>query len=678
MKKAILLMFQVACYIMPLMSQYNSKIDLFNNQMISYDFKEVVMEENACIDYGELYMRVPYFMNIKDTSVQSKLNQYYHTKMVLNLNSLEFRKLMSKHAINAEIAYDQNNEDKGNKQLMTCDFNQSLYVPNVTQVNAYIGSLINDVLTVGVTYVYSTTVKNSRRMTNLRYNVLEYFNVKTGKIYTTNDVFIANSLVNFNQIINNAYKNNQYIVKYQELYKSGYDDYDDMSPSVSKVEVIQEEKGDDIAYGAVEAPDYEEDVRQIEVEMNHEESDNDDYSEEFNVPTMERPFSTPFFMPNLTIGEYEYSTQKQTRELKEFNANLHGMYGFNGANFYYIMPAFQPCHHFNDGESLHFSFSLDELKKYINPSGPYGFLLKLNIESNSDILKTVNQINQNNNLLYQSWSNINQLELKPNDAVKKVNLYSMNQNYNQLMYYGNKTVLDTNRYVLKQTLTFNKGKLISKIEREIDTFQNKKWIYEYNEHGDIKSISHSQNNYIHSMHSFHYNLNRQLIKETLIENNQFSFEKHYLYLNKVLHVNHTYKNSENEFNAYYYKNTQQIDSIQIINDNYFTEKTLRYDSVGNHILTYDKFTKEFQYFLFEDRLIKTIGNGNEIIDFVYNLEGKLIEKMNQEGGFETMEYDKKGRLLRIKNNELNTGYNEITDSISSTNEFYSVIIEYID
>lgn len=661
-----------------LFSQSFSKIDLYNCQIIKYNFNEIMMEENACIDYGDLYIRVPYFTDFKDTLVMSKLNQYFHSNMTLQLNSLEFRKLLSKHAINAEIAYDQNSESVGNKKLMTCDFNQSLYVPNITQVYAYVGDLINDILTIGVTYVYSTTVKNNRRMTFLRYNILAFFNIKTGKIYSSNEVFVPNSISFFNTSINNAYKNNQFIIKNQELFNNNsYEYYDGYSPSVTSLEGESDNEGNLSSYDEggssyIEPPSpprYEnEEINEVEY------IDNETESNTYNSTGYD--YSKSFIMPTNVLNDLEFEPKKTIRELKEFNANFHGFYGFNGVNFYYIMPAFQPCHHLNNGESLVFDFSYDDVKKIINPNGPYGFLLKMNFEAKKNIFIAISNISQNNDLINTNWNNINQIEFKPDFKVRKINIYTPNINYNQEIYYGKTTQIDTNKYILKQTLTFDKGKLISKIEKERDTTQNTKWKYEYNEFGEIKLISKSNNGYVNYERHYFYDNNRFLIKEIEKENDQITKITHYLYKdNALLKFNLGY-NLENNFTAYYYANPNKLDSMLTYTESSVNFNSFRYDSIGNHILTYGQNNLEYQYFLYENNRLMTIGSENSLIDFKYNQEGKLISKTNEEGWYEFIEYDNNGRIYKVINKNENDNNSDFYNE--EIEEFYTVKFEYFE
>lgn len=651
MKKVLLTVINIAVISFQMLSQSYTKIDLYNSQKIKYDFNEMMMEENACIDYGELYMRVPYFMDFIDTAIMSKLNQYYHNKMVLQLNSLEFRKLLSKHAINAEIAFDQNNDVKGSKQLMTCDFNQSLYVPSIIQVNAYIGTLINDILAVGVTYVYSTTVKNDRRMTNLRYNVLEYFNVKTGKIYTSNDVFLANFTSVLNQKINNAYKNNQYFVKTNELYNINTYEYDDYSPSVT---VMESEI--DREYGEVEAveppsPTVDDDEDLVVPEYNDNSSEDNTLSSPYNG------YSKPFLLSNSVIDEFEFTPQKRVRELKEFNSNLHGMFGFNGANFYYIMPAFQPCHHLNDGQCLLFNFSYEDLRKMINPNGPFGFLLKLNVESRKNIFNVINLVTKNDELEYNGWLDIDKLELNPDEKVKKVNLYVPNYNFNQTIYRGNKTLIDTNKYTLKQTLFYQKGKIISKINREQDSSQNIYWNYEYNEQGLIKLMTKKNNGVLIYEHSYYYDKNNNLTKELESEYNQIISETHYLQTDNALLKYKTSINETQVFTANYLKNHKQLDSMHVIFENSYSLNSYRYDSLGNHILTYNN--NGFKYFLYEGNRLMTVGSEFGLMDFTYNPEGKINLKKNNNGEEELIEYDSNGRISKVIHKNENSNESDV-------------------
>lgn len=706
MKKYLILFILVIIQSSALFSQYYGLSDVFNSNVVNYDHKTIEMEENACIDYNNLRISMPQFVLLTDTIIQSKINSYIVEMMKGQLEKVEFRKRLSLHAIQAEIAYFQKQNSK-TKQLVTCDFNQSLYSPSITQVNYAFGILNHNILPFSVTYTYSASIKNNYRLVALRYVDLVYINVLTGKIYSPKDVFKPTSNLAVNTLISNKYKQKLFYLNAKEFninqnsrsyYNSEYEEeyvseeyeekgYNDVVPIIEAIDEDYEEE--DVVYEEevspntvpnmrteVYEPEIERPIRSIdsrggtgydggngsgyrggesgEKDMSDNRRNND-YSQK--KEKIIGPSDSRFYDVNLS------STSKM--ELKDFNHEKNGLLLSNAFTFQFIIPAFQPCNDVSFGKAVSIDLSLDEIKQHINPNGPFGFMLNYNQKSIKNQYQELNQYKTNAKTYEIGMQNYN-IDLNPDNKVKKVEISVKNPHYLQTYRISSpnnerKYIIDSAQYVKKYYRTYNNGLLVNekimKLEHSTD-INFELYSYTYNNQGNLTSKYKYQQWQIIEKDTFIYDVNNNLLNHKQYESSLLKVNTSYFYTPNFVYSESTNQNNMAEIVKYDFNNKQKIDTIT--NRNESIKKTFYYDSLGNNILVFSPASTEcFQYLLYKNNQVVTIGNyyNDKIYEIEYNnINNKISElKLNAEPMLK-YEYDTQNRLVQINDFKYNRAF----------------------
>ncbi|MDP2175245.1 MAG: hypothetical protein Q8K70_04970 [Bacteroidota bacterium] len=657
-------------------------VDIHYGIKLYYSHKNFKMEENACISYNNLYIDIPKFDSIPDTSIKSKLNKYVENMMIGQLNNIGFRQKLTSHAINSEKAYLINQA----QELATCDFNLSLYSPNITNVSYSFGVLNHDILPFVVTYTYSTSVKNNKRMVGLRYVSIVYINIKKGIIYTSNDIFKPNTTTSINALIGKKFLNKDYFLSNTEFKtsKNSYNDndyyeeddyytseedypiedayeYDEMVPSeygttdnYNDTDYDESEEEDDRVYEEVEAVSDESNSR-------YRQRESYDYSyKSKGSQSKEKQTIKP------ETGNYFNNSSKsndKSSTLKDFSFDKNGIFVLNNVSMTCIIAGFQPCHNLPFGKAIKINFSQEEIKQFINPNGPYGFLLQMNQESN------VNQFEQINNLDIDkqnySFSENEKILLNTIDpSVKRIEISTLNTNYLYKYKIKGKEYIDSMKYKVSE-YRYYQNSLLTKVKSRTNynyydtTFQTTDYLYNTDGNMTLKTSYNPYKNI--SKDTFIYDSKKNLILIKSYQNASLnSIVRLHYFKNIVLKEIHISLSDETEYVSYNFNLKNQIDTI--INYSNQWTKVLRYDSMGNNILVYNFLypEKHFQYSIYNtNNQLEFVGYIlNPIAQYTYNEKQQVTSISNDYAGNVLIaEYDANNRLKSIlrqsKNSENN-------------------------
>ena len=383
-------------------------------------------------------------------------------------------------------------------------------------------------------------------------------------------------------------------------------------------------------------------------------------------------------MENVAIDEIipeeqydsEVSNEKQTevieKTLTNFDINRAGIPYLKAFSFAYYIPTWSACSRNIGGLETEVRFTIEEIKKYLNPTGPFGFLIQTHLKE-SNIIK-----NQNTNQINHYISNYPQIFAFEFDSVSVTgNIKSITIN----------KVID--KYI-KDNVTEKQESLFKKIN--------------YQKDGVIKSVT-SRNQTI----QFDFNNNRQLLKKVYIDNNKvirvedFKYDKNG---NLIFHANspiddvkeirhffygdnfYIEENYNGAFENNYYKYSLdknglivKKETISGAESSNYSESVFKYDQNNKLLLRYNPNENSLS------GLVYVYDKNGNLLTYEYDSGRYLTEyKYDQNNNMILItQYDSK-RVNSVKNIEYDIHKKpikiEISGNSNSENQVYVVIYEY--
>jgi len=657
--------------------------DIANHHTYQYTHIKKQMEENACIDYKNLTISIPQFVAMTDTSVQGKINRSIFNLMITQLNQISFRYKLTNHAINAEVAYLKNEVKNGDK-MVTCDINQSLYAPSINRVNYNFSTPYNNIIALSITYTYSASVKNSKRLVDLRYINTIYLNLKTGEEYTIDALFKSSSFQKINALIQSKYKAGEYLTWRSEfVLKDNYYHYGDYNSYSSE---------EDYDYEVTEAAEdvyddeYQYDYEDTEIEEVADYESDYDYEEVVEEAEVESPMvvdNYPYvkkdgyrnsrsdgdgiqeISPNSTYSRLRYNSKKG-RKLEQFKFNENALVVFNVSSFTFIIPAFQLCNVEGFGKSIAMRLTLEDLKPFIHPKGPFASLLNESFGVKQNYYAHIKQIEDMNSSLNDIGVDMGDIAITDtNRTILKI--ATSNPNLGRLIRVNGLKGIDTAKTKIINELVYENGLLISKKTLKADGSIGQTIYYTYDKNKNLITYERGYMDKPNYSEYYSYDPFNNLTKKEIRSNGVLDKTIYFSYRNNSIFEEHFQPNNSYVFlRKLSHNQAKFIDTILSYQSASTNKIIYHYDSSNQIIARFNpsrSSINNLQYRNFDqkNRLIAA-GDNRVLFEYSYdendNLLKEISRKNNRIYSKRTYKYDDQDRLVRFQVNR-NKGNAEV-------------------
>ena len=324
---------------------------------------------------------------------------------------------------------------------------------------------------------------------------------------------------------------------------------------------------------------------------------------------------------------YLESKQKKP-ELSEFTVTDNGFIYPKVFSFAYYISSEESCLKNVDGNDLELRLSLDEIKPFLNPNGPYGFLMSYQLEQSPKKIafqkpRYLNELKQNYfiNPITIAFDNEIPLQLKP--GIRKVVLssrYAYQDSFtkNQDFEYNEKGYLVTkNTYIGQKisnqlALSYNeKNQIVKQMN-----FENKRLLeatdYTYDKQGNLVQVDFSQDlEFDYSEYLFNIGNQCFIEKYTLSDGKIDNQCIRKSYTDSGILLDYMINNSEyNSSNYYTYDSSKRLIAVQ-----------------SNVKIEYP-YTGRYRFFTYNQagQLISS-ETEDDITYYTYNAQNQLIKEM---------------------------------------------------
>ena len=342
----------------------------------------------------------------------------------------------------------------------------------------------------------------------------------------------------------------------------------------------------------------------------------------------------------------------KNRGLENFSVLKEGFSFPKAFSMAYYIPAWSKCTQNIFGMNMEFRLTFDEIRKYLNPEGPFASLIRFQLRKDTE-LKNKNQptYKQERNEPEFTWTE--NIPIKISDNLKKITIKLFNtpsdmadttkgRNFVEIEYYKNGNLKEVNEIQSKQSTLFtydNTGRIIKKVK-----FRNGKILesfeFIYDEKGNVIELTRiTEDQYIESTF-YHYEQNRML-------------EEHY-----------NFSNFYEEFSESYEQKTftesgllKQQTYYSIGDGNGVSANEYEYDKNKRLLLSYSssKENPDYAYYVYDESgnlITKDFDRGSHLIEYQYDKRNNLIKQTHYNSRNvserKIATYDENNRMLNFE------------------------------
>lgn len=529
--------------------------DLFSNEELTFIGKIRTIPKLKF--HKNVYIQYLNFTGIRDTNVQTEINKAIESIAFKQLDSDSFNIKLFNSMRESLSVYYKLNPNKYKSDVNINDIQEISQQIKDLQVDTEIISYFNSIVCIGFNYNYYCNIKNKNSApdTNFSYYEVYYFNIKTGEIFSQDDVF---------------------------------------------------------------TPSFEENLNN---------------------------FIKEFIIDNTRKKNNAFPLEK---EPINFSFIKQGVFFPTSFSFGFYIPSYKYITLLNDGQRMYFHIALNEIQKYLNPNGPYGFLMSFPFTTKTNLK------NLNNPYLTESDYNINDYNPIENYIenylpidVRKVDSIKIKRKIKQITLYhiivNNKT--DTVKFKSKAIKYDNNG--------------NIKGVYYYSNNGRIKSKKLYYFDEINLIRINYY-------QPRLIYRDPYWFPNRLSYIEEF-----KYDNNNNLLEK---KKTDIKDNTNVQYHKYYYSKDSYWEEAYACLFDYSPRSICIKYNLNEQGLINSVLfiRGSFLEDSItshFNSNRKILSITNKKLNNSYLSYDENENLISYKNNQ--TNYIYIYDFNSNLTQAYS-------
>lgn len=548
--------------------------DLINNQSYAYQQKYTKLIDNKWNFYESVGVTYPYFTGLKDTHIERKVNNRIKYLMLEQVRTEEFKVKLFNHLNEVMDTYLELYNKKVDRLGYYRD-NQYKFTPDLEDIEYQFVSCFDHVVAMVVQFEYSTSYKNKKVLDNISYYQIFYFDLESGKEFTANQVFLPSERKNIeNLVVEESQKNMAYIDR-------GY---------------IREK-----VFG--ESRDYQ--------------------SSRYDYYGRNRPYET-VIEPKFEEGLDTFKTG-----LIDFNLNENGFTFFKAFSLSYFIPAYQACTKQMFGYSLEVRLTLDQVKPYLNPYGPYGGLVRLKLPDRVSYKNMHNPLSKDpyngqmvslgvyDNMPYHIDDTLVTLvrETRPTSRKDK-----------------NGEWIDTSEIV--RELVYQNGKL-----SELRTFSNSKvyarLYFTYDSLGNLIKSTKEQRGELQSSTDYFYDSQNNLLKMMVSDYRKPIVKYFYGYFDDfILEERYGTASYREKINYRYTK--KYLNEFDMMDSSYYTPVT-------KHSKFYYSYGDQGQLLY----MYRNLKSPEERSNYVYDSLGRLISYEYDKGRYlNYWQYDSTGRIVK--------------------------------
>ncbi|MEO7873538.1 MAG: hypothetical protein ABIT08_13200 [Bacteroidia bacterium] len=328
------------------------------------------------------------------------------------------------------------------------------------------------------------------------------------------------------------------------------------------------------------------------------------------------------------------------------NNELNPADGFAYFNGFQIGFYFFPYHlnsSFYRGNSVTLSFSVDELKQFLNKKGPYASLIKSKTDSKT-VLKNMNQP------AYEGLNSVSEVYIKyfdglsdfvGTDKFKTVIIYRINKNKTK------DGLLKADTSEIKKLEMNARGKLVSYCQSDRGDC-NYRYVIKYNDSGKVIKTATYRNKKLTSAVDYVYDENGNVISKTTSENNFYDENgnsyKRVAAANLIVDEELLYYYGSNEIKISFPLNENNILQYRLLNNDQVVIESKTSPSNSKY---FDKWTYKYNS---NRKLLAKISSGITLSNNTYlnyNPEGQLSTYETNNGELlREYTYDKHGNMIK--------------------------------